>query len=110
MAILKEKSLACGASGNYWKITNERFDRMSFVCEWTISLFKDSDYRNAAPLPIHKTFCKRLTFEEAQGNRTALGYATILTKAAEMIKPPFTVDPDAALIVRDPDLAGGENV
>jgi hypothetical protein len=110
MAIQKTKTLGSGASGNYWKITKCSYNRMSKVCEWTISLFKDYDHRNSTPLPLHKVFFKTLSPTEAAMDRAALGYTTIAAQAAEMIKPPFTVDPEAALIVRDPDLAGGENV
>lgn len=93
MALSKSKTLPNGTSGNYWKIVEEHYDRVSHVCTWSIALFVSHDVSVlGADLGLTKHFSKVLTSDEATGNRTALGYTYIKSKSAEAVKnmPPST--------------------
>lgn len=106
MAIQKSKTLANGASGNYWKITSESYDKPSFKCSWIITLFCDKAHADAgAPsLGFSKTYTHTATKEELSGDRTALGYKKIKEKASSFIKG---LRKDAPQMQFDADLADG---
>lgn len=110
MAIQKSKTLVNGASGNYWKITLESYDKVSMECVAIISLFLDHDHSmSGAGLGMDKVYKFSATREELQGNRTLLAYAKIKAKAASMMTPiggPIDADP----VAFDSDLVGGTDV
>lgn len=111
MAIQKAKTLLNGASGNYWKIVSEVYDKVTLKCSWTITLFTDkthSDEGNPS-LGLNKLYTYIATKEELQGNRTLLGYTQIKAKAASMVRPIFG-QPTDPLVQYDSDLADGIDV
>lgn len=106
MAIQKEKILANGSSGNYWKITREIYNRITKVCEWHITLFKDQDKAAlGVSLGISHIFSAKLTHGESIGNRTTIGYEKIKDQASEPAGP--LSPPDS---MRCPDLVDGIDV
>lgn len=102
---MKEKTLRNGVTGNYWKIISEHLDRNLMQITWEIALFKDqaASMSGCTHLGLVKQFSKRVTREEALGNRTTLGYSFIQTKADSMVTPITGGAPR----VFDTDLAGG---
>lgn len=110
MAIQKEKILSNGSSGNYWKITAIKVDKVQLTVQFHLSLFKDSSFRNSQPVDYN---CKKYTFnftkDELKEDITALGYIKIIEKAATMV-PPFLGKAGDALIQYDSDLADGTSV
>lgn len=111
MALKKTKTFSNGTSGEYWKITEEKYDRLTKKYIWTISLFKDQSYRmeSNGKLGISKQYSFELTSQELAGNRTALGYTKIKAKANEMIEPPFNFPGNPESIPYDSDLANAED-
>lgn len=106
MAIQKTKDLECGASGNYWKITNVHMDKQGLTVTWTISLFLDSTHAASRlpALPISKVYSLgSLTHDQTIGNLVALGYTTIVEQSAALI-PNLG---GSGTHVFDPDLADG---
>lgn len=80
MALIKQKTLACGASGSYWKITNQSQDKNSMTGLWTLSLFEDKAHSDSKYPSIEvQVFSKHCTKEEFASNATAIGYALIKT-------------------------------
>ncbi len=109
MAIQKSKTLASGATGDYWKITDESYDKLTGKCTWYITLFTDKSFADAdAPsLCLHKPpFTYMASKMELQGNRTALGYTQIKLQAAAVV-PNIG---GSGTHVFDPDLVGGIDV
>lgn len=111
MAIQKAKTLPNGSAGNYWKITNEAYDKKTMLCTWIISLFSDKAHgdANAPSLGMHKTYNHTTTDAELAGDRTALAYAVIKAKAASMVSVPFA-PANTPKVMFDPDLANGVDV
>lgn len=80
MALQKEKVLASGVSGNYWRVSMFHFDRDRMALEMRVSLYKDST-PNLAPLGIHHNFKFTITQQEIVGNLVAWAYGKIKTYA-----------------------------
>ena len=113
MAIQKTKTLPNGASGNYWKVVEEVYDKNSLLCTWRVALFTDRDHSvaKAPPLSQFKTYHYKASVPEIQGNRTALAYEKIKAKAATMVPPIGQPNaPEESYVLFDSDLANGEDV
>lgn len=108
MAIQKAKTLSNGASGNYWKVTSESYDKMTFKCTWTISLFTDKAHSDAElpSLGFSKIYTYISNKTELMGNRTALAYTQIQAQASAMVVP-FGGKASDSKVIADSDLAGG---
>lgn len=87
MALIKQKTLANGTTGNYWRVTEESYNRNTLICRWKISLFKDEETsQSGAPsLDVHKVFTYTATKLELAGNRTQLAYIQIKLQANTLI-------------------------
>lgn len=87
MALLKDKTLLNGSTGNYWKITSETYDKISLQCTWIIALFKDQDICTAGnpSLGLEKTYIYMASDVELAGDRTLLGYIQIKLQAAQLV-------------------------
>lgn len=111
MALLKSKTLENGATGKYWKITAECYDRMTRKVTWQIALFTDQAHAtlHGKHLGLTKSFSSQVTPEEASGNRTALGYAKILEQASQMVNRDITGALLDTPVPRDSDLADAES-
>lgn len=111
MAIQKTKTLSNGATGNYWKIISEVYDKVTLQSTYIIALFTDKAHSDAGnpSLGLNKTYIFTFTRLELQGNRTLLGYTSIKAKAASMVLP-ISGKPGDTLIQFDPDLVGGIDV
>jgi hypothetical protein len=110
MAIKKEKLLPNGVSGNYWKITNETYDKLSLRAQWIIELFKDKESSSSGKsLGIKKTFSAYVSKESLSADRTALGYIIIKEQAAKML-PQLFGKITQGLTPYDSDLIDGEDV
>jgi len=113
MAIKKEKTLDNGASGDYWRITRETYNKLAGHCVCLVALFKDKAHSDAGkpPLKEDKSYTVKVTKQEMAGDRTVLCYTKIKQKAASqvLVKPGFDGTP-AEYRVFDPDLADGEDV
>lgn len=91
MAIQKTKTLANGATGNYWKIVSAEVNVLNLVATWTFALFCDKAHADNVPNdPISggKLLQRGITKEQKKTDLFALGYA-------------------AAKTSDDPDFAGG---
>lgn len=111
MAIQKDKTLASGAAGNYWKIIHESVDKIGLIGTWVIALYFDKAHGDAkAPdLGLRKVYSASITGTDLQsGSITALGYVKIKAKAESLV--PVFGDPDADPVPFDPDLVDGEDV
>ncbi len=108
MAIKKQKVLDSDVSGEYWKITKEEYDRLTGKISWYISLFKNQEASNANKAPLNKEykFNSTITNVQAQGNRIALGYSFIKSKAEEQVP---NIDGNGTHTYNS-DLANGEDV
>lgn len=113
MAIKKQKRLASGAVGDYWKIINLHLDRTAKSCSYHIALYlSETEGKASKPhLGTVKTYIFQLTNEEMCSDLVETGYTKIKSKAAEMIDPIFGssqfVGPAQPF---DADLAEGEDV
>jgi hypothetical protein len=85
MAIQKSKTLPNGATGNYWKITRESFNKVDLSCAYEISLFTSKNISDNAGISLgySKLFKATATKEQLDGDRTELGYNIIKEKAIE---------------------------
>lgn len=110
MAIKKSKILPSGVVGEYWKITNESYNRLTGECIWILSLFISKDISDAGkePLKVTKVYKILITEQEAAGDRTALGYAKVKAKAELEINP--TPGMLGGPFLFDIDLANGEDI
>lgn len=111
MAIKKSKTLANGASGEYWKITSVIVDKISMSCTYQVSLYlsKGISIEKKPSLGLVKTYRFEMTPEELRGNLVSIGYAKIKAKAEEMICLHFgTLDETQHPF--DADLANGEDI
>ena len=114
MAIQKSKTLASGASGDYWRITQINIDRQNLQIQGTIALFKDAAASAAGQPPIGaaKVFQFPFTMVEfaASPNAIAFVYAKIKARAAQTLSYDLSgapIDPPRAV---DPDLVDGVDV
>jgi hypothetical protein len=76
MALQKEKVLASGVSGNYWRVSMLSFKRENMALEMQVSLYKDST-PNLAPLGVHHQFKFTITQQEIVGNLVTWAYDKI---------------------------------
>jgi len=110
MAIRKEKTLANGVVGEYWKITSIKIDRNTNRVQLFLSLFLDQAHSDGSPIAAN---CKKYEFtyseNELLGNIIQLGYQKILAQAETMV-PPLFGRPGDALVLFDSDLSDGESV
>lgn len=80
MALLKSH-VTPNATGTYWKITHESIDRVNLLATWTLSLFVDKDHSDSKKTSLDdKSFIKKCSKEDLQGDLTALGYAFIKSR------------------------------
>lgn len=91
MAIQKSKTLANGATGNYWKVTQAKVDKQAMKVRATMSLFVDQAHSVIASLNSNKIFNISVTKAQLSGDVIALCYTQIKT-------------------LNDPDLSGGTDV
>jgi len=113
MAIQKSKILKSGATGNYWKITRESYDKMGLSCIYEISLFFDKAQadNNGVGLGCSKIYKHTATKEELSGDRTALGYSIIKAQANALVEN-IRTSKDEPIVTRkfDTDLSDGIDV
>lgn len=76
MALQKEKVLASGVSGNYWRVSVLYFERDTMSLQMRLSLYKDST-PGLTPLGIHHDFKFTITQQEIVGNLVAWAYNKI---------------------------------
>jgi hypothetical protein len=114
MAIQKSKTLANGASGNYWRIEHLIVDRRAGKVLGDLALFKDqSTAQSGAP---HLGLVKRFTFDLnmvellAAPNVVTYMYSKIMQKAEELRTHDLLGHALAEPVVTDPDIAGGESI
>ena len=76
MALQKEKILASGVSGNYWRVSALRFTRDGMKLDITVSLYKDAT-PGLAPLGISHSFSFVINQQEIVGNLVLMAYNKI---------------------------------
>ena len=110
MAIQKDKTLANGVVGNYWRITKINVDRDNMVVNYVISLYLDKAHRLSGcdPLPCSKKYIISVTSEDLAGDLCAFGYTSIIAKAISQVAIPLS-NP-LVTTYYDADLANGTNV
>lgn len=84
MALQKEKTLANGAVGNYWRISGMRFERATMKIDFIVDLYKD-ETAGLTPLGCSHQFSFILLQQEIVGNLIALAYNKIKAFAASDI-------------------------
>ena len=82
MALIKERTLLNGSTGNYWKVTHFSVDKVGMHLDCAIELFQDEAHKNAAPLQFFKAYKFPVTKQEIAGDITALCYTKIKASAA----------------------------
>jgi hypothetical protein len=105
MALLKEKTLSSGESGNYWVVSSLTFSRSGMRLHLVLSLYKDAAHAAAGstPLPCSNQFNLRITQPEiAGGNIVAVAYAKIMAEIALRIP---SLDGET-MVPKYPDLVG----
>lgn len=82
MALQKEKQLANGTSGNYWKITSVTADKEKLKLHVIISLYVSKQVADSgAPnLKVSHSFQDYFTKQQLSGDLTALGYNLVKSK------------------------------
>lgn len=114
MAIQKEKTLANGAVGDYWRILSVSIDRQNLQVVGRIGLFKDAaaSAAGAPPLGAIKSFKFSFTMMEfvMADNAIAFIYDKIKAYAAETIAFDVNGTPIDPPRAKDPDLVGGVDV
>lgn len=80
MALQKEKVLASGVTGNYWRVSGLRFTRPTMILEMEVSLYKDST-PGLTPLGVTHQFSFVITQQEIMGNLIAMAYTKIMEYA-----------------------------
>lgn len=81
MALQKEKVLASGVSGNYWRVSGLRFQREGMKLDLTVDLYKDGT-PGLAPLGVSHQFSFVITQQEIVGNLVLMAYNKIKAYAA----------------------------
>lgn len=114
MAIQKEKTLASGITGNYWRITSINIDRQNLRIMAVIALFKDAAASASGLPPIgdYKTFNFNFTMAEfsASPNAIAFAYGKIIAHAQTMRTHDISGVELETPVYYDPDLADGTAV
>ena len=106
MAFEKEKVLASGETGNYWRVSTLIFQRSGMRLEIVLSLYKSAELAaaGAAPLPHSARFNLTITqLEIASSNLVAVAYTKMRT-AIEELHEPISGSGDPASLY--PDLVG----
>lgn len=105
MAIQKEKTLANGVTGNYWRLSQLHIDIDKLTVEFSICLYLDS---TAGTNGTASLMCKRYRFPvnptQLATGTLSTAYQRILDQANVEIDDPFN---PGQTIVYDSDLAGG---
>lgn len=115
MAIQKSKTLANGATGDYWRITSITLNRQNLTAIAEIALFKDAATSAAGnpPLGAYKTFNFNFTIPALLGATNVISfiYGLIMARAETVVEYNFFTGEllDEPTVV-DPDLAGGTAV
>jgi hypothetical protein len=91
MALQKEKVLASGESGNYWRVAHLVFSRAGMLVSVELALYKSAALAaaGAAPLPISHRFTFVITQQEVAGNIVGVAYTKIKAIIAAL-HPPIT--------------------
>jgi hypothetical protein len=110
MALSKAKTMANGASGNYWKITSAVVNKKNMSVVWTLTLFMDKAHADAgSPLGSSYQFtCLGLTKAQLAMDILALGYVNIMAQVAAgapKVGAPGSISPQAVT-----DLTGATSV
>jgi hypothetical protein len=116
MAIIKSKTLANGATGDYWKITSVNLKRSTLILSIKISLYqsKSKSMEKAPDLGLSKHIKVKISREESIGNLVELAYTKVMEDATIQISSKL-FDPTATkqeresapTVDKDTDLAGG---
>lgn len=80
MALQKEKSLSSGVSGNYWAVSDLRFNRASMGVDIVWSLYKDNT-PGLTPLGLSHAFHFKITPQEISGNLFTWAHTKTLAHA-----------------------------
>lgn len=114
MAIQKEKTLASGVTGNYWRITQINIDRQNLQIQGTIALFKDAASSAAGQPPIGASKVFQFPFTMAEfaeaPNAIAFIYTKIKARAAQTLNYDLAGQPIDPPRYVDEDLVGGTDV
>jgi hypothetical protein len=84
MALKKQKTMANGSVGEYWKITSFNVNKRELIASFTITLYKNKEYSDEkAPAigPSH-IFNGNFEVEELSEDITALGYTFIKSEVS----------------------------
>jgi len=106
MALQKEKVLANGAVGNYWRVSHVGFERASMKLALKLDLYKDGT-PGLAPLGASHAFIFTISSQELTGNLIAMAYGKIKAAVAELHTPISGHGDPASLY---PDLLGATDV
>lgn len=93
MALIKEKTLANGAVGNYWKTIYSEFSKETMMIVFVMELFKDQSYAtngNLRPLGCRKAFTLPITMDDLNLKPFQVSYTKLLEKLIE--DPSFDED------------------
>jgi hypothetical protein len=98
MALQKEKVLASGESGNYWRVSHLVFKREGMVVSVELALYKDSALAaaGAAPLPMSHRFTFTISQPEIAGNIVGVAYTKIKAMIDALHPPISGSGPDAS--------------
>ena len=109
MALQKEKVLASGESGDYWRVSNLMFKRSDMSVYIILSLYKSAALAasGAEALPVSHSFTFKVTQQELAGNIVGLAYTKMKALIAEVHPPISGSGPSAS---RYPDLVGAVDV
>lgn len=112
MALSKSKTLANGATGDYWRIMAVTVDKASTKVTYMISLFTNSTIAgtNAPSLGLTKVYSFNYTHDELVGNLLSIGYDKIKTKAETTVTVGINGEPLGSPQAFDPDLDGATDV
>lgn len=98
MAISKQKDLANGAVGSYWKVTRVILDKIATTCHATMILYMDQEKADSGnDLGVAKHFSFPLKGKDPSGDILAFAYGLI----KDSVNNPESLDPD---------LSGGSDV
>lgn len=110
MAIQKSKTLANGASGDYWKVIQVAADKVNLTLIAHIALFTSADFKFIDHLGLVKQFRFSCTKEQLNGDTTALAYTLITAKVESTRSVDINGSPLDPPVAYDPDIAGGTPV
>lgn len=98
MALQKEKVLASGESGNYWRVSHLIFSRDTMLVSIELALYKSAALAaaGAAPLPVSHKFVFPVTQQEIAGNIVGTAYAKIKAMIAALHPPISGSGPDVS--------------